>query len=107
MEFEAMVSRQRAFWNTGATRSVEWRLIHLKKLEQALEEQVQAQQKQVEALEWLRQIEAATRTSYTRARELVEAFEETGLESSLPTESVVEGADSPADTYRSIYAMLF
>jgi len=66
---------------------------------QALEEQVQAQQKQVEALEWLRQIEAA--------RELVEAFEETGLESSLPTESVVEGADSPADTYRSIYAMLF
>mgnify|MGYP000507934362 CR=1 FL=1 len=41
------------------------------------------------------------------ARELVEAFEETGLESSLPTESVVEGADSPADTYRSIYAMLF
>lgn len=38
MEFEAMVSRQRAFWNTGATRSVEWRLIHLKKLEQALEE---------------------------------------------------------------------
>lgn len=47
---------------------------------QALEEQVQAQQKQVEALEWLRQIEAATRTSYTRARELVEAFEETGLE---------------------------
>ena len=39
--------------------------------------------------------------------ELVEAFEETGLESSLPTESVVEGADSPADTYRSIYAMLF
>ena len=47
------------------------------------------------------------KADYTRARELVEAFEETGLESSLPTESVVEGADSPADTYRSIYAMLF
>ncbi len=45
----------------------------------------------MEALEWLRQIEATTRTSYTRARELVEAFEETGLESSLPTESVVGG----------------
>ena len=73
---------------------------------QALEEQVQAQQKQVEALEWLRQIEAATRTSYTRARELVEAFEETGLESSLPTESVVEGADSPADTYHLRHAVL-
>lgn len=38
MEFEAMVSRQREFWNTGATRSTEWRLIQLKKLEQALEE---------------------------------------------------------------------
>ncbi|MFR5809990.1 MAG: hypothetical protein ACLUFL_04615 [Flavonifractor plautii] len=30
MEFEAMVSRQREFWNTGATRSVEWRLTQLK-----------------------------------------------------------------------------
>lgn len=42
MEFEAMVSRQRAFWNTGATRSVEWRLTQLKKLEQALEEREEA-----------------------------------------------------------------
>lgn len=42
MEFEAMVSRQRAFWNTGATRSVEWRLNQLKKLEQALEEREEA-----------------------------------------------------------------
>lgn len=42
MEFEAMVSRQREFWNTGATRSVEWRLIQLKKLEQALEEREEA-----------------------------------------------------------------
>ncbi|WP_294552951.1 aldehyde dehydrogenase [uncultured Pseudoflavonifractor sp.] len=42
MEFETMVSRQREFWNTGATRSVEWRLIQLKKLEQALEEREEA-----------------------------------------------------------------
>lgn len=42
MGFEAMVSRQREFWNTGATRSVEWRLIQLKKLEQALEEREEA-----------------------------------------------------------------
>ena len=42
MEFEAMVSRQRAFWKTGATRSVEWRLNQLKKLEQALEEREEA-----------------------------------------------------------------
>ena len=42
MEFEAMVSRQRAFWNTGATRSVEWRLTQLKKLEGALEAREEA-----------------------------------------------------------------
>lgn len=42
MEFEAMVSRQREFRNTGATRSVEWRLTQLKKLEQALEEREEA-----------------------------------------------------------------
>ncbi len=64
-------------------------------------------EKQAQALEWLRQIEAAVRTSYPEARTLVEEFEETGLESSLPTESVVEGGTAPADAYRSIYAMLF
>ena len=42
MKFETMVSRQREFWNTGATRSVEWRLIQLEKLEQALEEREEA-----------------------------------------------------------------
>ena len=42
MEFEAMVSRQRAFWNTGATRGVEWRLTQLKKLEGALEAREEA-----------------------------------------------------------------
>ena len=62
---------------------------------------------QIEALEWLRQIEAAVRKSYSEAKALVEAFEETGLESSLPTQSSVEGAEAPADTYRQIYAMLF
>ena len=36
---------------------------------------------------------------------MIEAFEETGLEESLPTESTVEGAESPADAYRTIYAM--
>ena len=37
MDFQAMVARQRAFWNTGVTRSVDWRLEQLKKLEHALE----------------------------------------------------------------------
>lgn len=74
---------------------------------QALEEQVAAQEKQLEALEWLRQIEDATRTSYTKARDLVEAFEETGLSESLPDAPLVEGTEAPADTYRNLYALLF
>ena len=37
MDFQAMVAHQRAFWNTGVTRSVDWRLEQLKKLEHALE----------------------------------------------------------------------
>lgn len=72
-----------------------------------LQTQLDEAEKQAQALEWLRQIEAAVRTSYPEARTLVEEFEETGLESSLPTESVVEGGTAPADAYRAIYAMLF
>lgn len=63
--------------------------------------------KQVQAMEWLRQIEAAVRSSYSEAKTMIEAFEETGLEESLPTESTVEGAESPADAYRTIYAMFY
>ena len=72
-----------------------------------LQAQLDEAEKQAQALEWLRQIEAAVRTSYPDARELVEEFEETGLESSLPTKSVVEGKDSPAEAYRALYATLF
>lgn len=72
-----------------------------------LQAQLEKAEKQAQALEWLRRIEAAVRTSYPEARTLVEKFEETGLESSLPTESVVEGGTAPAEAYRSIYAMLF
>ena len=64
-------------------------------------------EKQAEALEWLRQIEAATRSSYSKAKELTEAFEKTGLSKYLPEESVVEGGTSPAETYQNLYAMLF
>ena len=63
--------------------------------------------KQADALEWLRQIEAATRTSYPKSKELIEAFEETGLKKYLPEDSVVEGGTSPAETYQNLYAMLF
>ena len=72
-----------------------------------LEKQAEEKDKEAQALEWLRQIEGATRRSYTTARELAEAFEATGLQESLPTESVVEGADSPAETYENIHNMLF
>lgn len=64
-------------------------------------------QKQAEALEWLRQIESATRSSYPKSKELIQAFEETGLKKYLPEQSVVEGGSSPAETYQDLYAMLF
>lgn len=64
-------------------------------------------EKQAQALEWLRLIEAATRTSYSQAKTLVEEFEKSDLPDYLPTQSVVEDAKSPADTYKDIYAMLY
>ena len=64
-------------------------------------------QKQADALEWLRQIEAATRSSYPKSKELIEAFEKTELKKYLPEEPVVEGGTSPAETYQNLYAMLF
>ena len=71
-----------------------------------LEETQADLEKQAQALEWLRLIEEAVRTSYGEAKELVDQFEESELPDYLPTESVVEGAKSPADTYKDIYAML-
>lgn len=75
-------------------------------LTQAQKEKEEAE-KTADALEWLRQIEAATRNSYSRSRELAEEFEKTGLKKYLPDESAVESGTSPAETYRNIYAMLF
>ena len=71
-----------------------------------LEEAQDDLEKQAQALEWLRLIEEAVRTSYGEATELVDQFEKSELTDYLPTESVVEGAKSPADTYKDIYAML-
>ena len=62
---------------------------------------------QAKALEWLRQIEQASRSSHSKTAELIQAFEQTGLEEALPDESVVEGGTSPAETYRNLYAMIF
>ena len=71
------------------------------------EEEKTALEDQAKALEWLRQIEQASQTSRSKAAELIQAFQETGLEDSLPDESVVEGGTSPAETYRNLYAVLF
>lgn len=64
-------------------------------------------QKQADALEWLRQIEAATRSSYPKAKALLEAFEAEDLPQYLPDASVVEGEEPPAERYRAIYAMFY
>ena len=72
-----------------------------------LETQAADLEKQSQALDWLRLIEEAVRTSYNQARELVDQFEESGLVDYLPAESVLEGAASPADVYKNIYAMLY
>ena len=69
-------------------------------------QRLQYELEQAQALEWLRIIEEAVRSSYGEATELVDQFEESELADYLPTESVVEGAKSPADTYKDIYAML-
>lgn len=82
----------------------------LKQMEEdqkALENKSSDLEKRAQALEWLRLIEEATRTSYGQAKGLVEEFEKSELVDYLPAESVVEGAKSPADTYKDIYAMLY
>lgn len=72
-----------------------------------LTKQVETLEKQAQALEWLRQIEAATRRSYPQAMELIEDFEDSDLPQYLPDESVVEGEASPAEAYRQLYAALY
>ena len=72
-----------------------------------LQAQASDLEKQAQALEWLRLIEEAVRTSYSQAKELVEQFEEMELVDYLPTESVMEDVKSHADVYKEIYAMLY
>ena len=71
------------------------------------EARTETAQKTADALEWLRQIQEASRRSYSEARELAQAFERTDLKDYLPEESVVEGGTSPAEAYQDLYAKLF
>lgn len=79
----------------------------LEKEKNEAQSKLDQKEKEAQALEWLRQIEDATRKSYSRARELVESFQKSGLEEYLPDESVVEGGSSPKETYWNIYSYLF
>ncbi|MBR2490547.1 MAG: hypothetical protein IKB65_03590 [Ruminiclostridium sp.] len=79
----------------------------MEETQKELESKAADAEKQAQALEWLRLIEEAVRTSYSQAKDLVEQFEKSELTDYLPTQSVVEGAESPADVYKNIYAMLF
>ena len=63
---------------------LQYELEERKNQEEDLQSQVEEKDKQVQAMEWLRQIEAAVRSSYSEAKTMIEAFEETGLEESLP-----------------------
>ena len=72
-----------------------------------LEKTLADKEKEAYALEFLRQIESACRRSYDEARTLAEDFQASGLEEYLPETSSVEGMESPADTYRTLYAALF
>jgi DNA repair exonuclease SbcCD ATPase subunit len=75
--------------------------------QETLTQEKEALEKQVQALEYLRQIEEACRSSYDKAKELVDAFEASGLKDSLPQEPVVEGTTSPAEAYQTIYDMFY
>ena len=77
----------------------------LKETEAALKNQSQAAktaQEQVQAVEWLRQIQRAMSRSYWEAAELRDAFEATGLNEQLPDEPAVEGKASPKEDYEEI-----
>ncbi len=71
-----------------------------------LEGQVEAAQREMEAVEWLRQLETALRSSHVSAKELLEQFQDSGLVEALPDSSPVEGAPSPQESYEALCRIL-
>lgn len=66
------------------------------------------QQKQLEAMDYLRKIQELYAIQYYRqARALITSFQAAGLEGALPTTSQVADEPSPAETYREIYTALY
>lgn len=81
----------------------------LKQGQAALQSDLQAQQRSVEAMQWFWQInEAYARGRYTTARNLIQQFESLSLKDHLPTENTT-GTDrfSPAARYAEIYDALY
>lgn len=72
----------------------------------ALEAQVEEKERETEAVEWLRQLETAVRSSHVSAKELLIQFQESGLVDALPDTSAVEGAPSPKESYETLCKIL-
>jgi uncharacterized protein HemX len=75
--------------------------------QEALTQEKADLEQQIQAVESLRQIQAAVSSSLDKAKELVDAFEASGLKDSLPQDPVVEGGTSPAQDYQTIYDMFY
>ena len=65
-------------------------------------------EKEAMAVDWLRQIQTLYAMKYYKAaRALITEFQESGLDSYLPTESVVSDRGSPAEDYATILDVLY
>ena len=80
--------------------------------EELLQKENEDLRKQVEALDYLREIQRLYALQYYRkAREVISEFEESGLIPYLPTQNAYQNEEedrlSPAETYADIYEALF
>lgn len=74
---------------------------------ETLSQQLDDQKKATQALDWLRQIEAAYRQgTYSTARQLLSQFQAANLTGDLPDDSVVAGGTSPAQSYQNLVKAL-
>ena len=74
---------------------------------ETLSQQLDDQKKAVQALDWLRQIEAAYRQgTYSSARQLLSQFQAANLTGDLPDDSAVQGGTSPAQSYQNLVKAL-
>ena len=109
---QALEDLNESFTSDVAELQLEKQQLELK-LEEAQEDLDQAREekaileKQVQAMEGLRQMEATARKSYSELKVLVDQFEESELVGYLPTKPLTEGQPSPAEAYRHLYTMIY